>query len=88
METVYDTLRQMAISLMLAFTLIITAAVLTACQSTNYQVGDLSRTYCSTDNEQIRILTKAALIKLGATVSVDYCLIHGFMSEVVHGNGN
>ncbi|WP_286269518.1 hypothetical protein [Thalassotalea hakodatensis] len=67
---------------MVKFLLTVFMAMLMIGCSSNYQVGDISRAYCQSENLEFRAMVKATLTSQGIKVGVDYCTIHGFVDVV------
>lgn len=53
-----------------------------SCANTNYQVGDISKNYCSSTDPQFRAAMKAIILKSGVHVPVDYCLTYGLVDAM------
>jgi len=51
----------------------IMALSLSSCVITDYQFGDISRTYCGSTDPAFRVVVKGQLEALGIVVSPNYC---------------
>lgn len=69
-------------NLLVAAMLILSVGVIGGC-STNYQLGDVSKVYCGSTNQEFRAQIKVTLQKKGFDIGVDYCAAHGLVDAVV-----
>lgn len=58
--------------------------LLAGCANIDYHLGDISKAYCSSTNDELRGHLKAKLNENGLTIGVDYCSVHGLVDTVVN----
>ena len=58
--------------------------LLAGCANIDYHLGDISKAYCGSSNDELRGLLKAKLNESGLTIGVDYCSVHGLVDAVVN----
>lgn len=64
--------------------LLLMILLMSGCANFDYHLGDLSKVYCGSTNDEIRGQLKAKLSESGLTIGVDYCSVHGFVDAVVN----
>ena len=65
----------------MAIIVMLLAAVTVGCA--NYQVGDLSKSYCESTDPVFRSGVKKLLANQGVVLDVDYCTAHGLVDMMV-----
>ena len=60
---------------------LIAVLIMQGCSS-NYQVGDISKRYCTTTNQEARVMLKAVLNANGVNIGVDYCTAYTIIEVV------
>lgn len=61
----------------------LTAILLFITGCANYQIGDISKNYCSSYNADARKAFKSILKNQGVAVGVDYCMAKGFVDVML-----
>ena len=62
--------------------IILTTLVITGCAG-DYELGDISKTYCESTNPEFRQVIKDNLAGAGIELGVDYCATHGFIDAMI-----
>ena len=68
---------------MSASVIMIVLIVMSMAGCSSYQLGDVSRVYCGSTNEEIRADIKATLSDKGVSIGVDYCSSFGLADALI-----
>lgn len=72
------------IKLLTCFIVVYGVLLMQGCNSTDYQVGDISKSYCTSTDEAFRATIKKVLLAKGVVVGVDYCSAYHLTNLVVN----